>query len=77
MYMVDEAIQKNAAAIVASRIAEVLVKLPEKTSGENTKRFLIHCLGLNKINKSRPLRREKVKLFSFMLFSSQTRCALY
>ena len=67
MYMVDEAIQKNIVAIVASMIEEALVRLPEKISGENTKRFLIHCLGLNKVNRPRQLCIEKVKLFFCML----------
>lgn len=65
--MVDDAMQKNSVAIVASMIAEVLVRFPEKTSGENTKRFLIHCLGLNKINKSRQFRMENVTLFLYMI----------
>lgn len=64
--MVDEAIQKNSVAIVASIKDEVLVRLPEKTSGENTKRFLIHCLGLNKVSNARQLCTENVKLFLFM-----------
>jgi hypothetical protein len=67
MYTVDEAIQKNSVAIVASMMEETLVILPEKTSGENTKKFLIHCLGLNNFNKSMQLCIEKVKLLLCML----------
>ena len=81
MYMLDEAIQKNIVAIPASMIEKVLVRLPEKTSGENTKRFLIHCLGLNKRNKPRQLCMERVALFLNMIigrkFSMRYRCYRY
>ena len=67
MYMLDEATQKKIVATVASIIAEGLVMLPEKISGENTNKFLIHCLGLNNVKRSRQLFIDNVTLFLYML----------